>query len=162
MSQSDAPHADRRFIAHELLTLCLRLCMEPTDSHSPDTMAVLDRWRKAWEEAAGGMDYDQALALVPAYALSATGTLQDAMTRIKDALKVADESRYQELGACDKEAAKWKAEDDMYGWNFHMGRHSGMNEIMHCYYRVLREVEAIEKESSATSDSTNDREGKDG
>jgi len=56
-----------REVAHDLLTLCLRLCMEPTDSHSPDTMAVLDRWRKAWEEAAGGMDYDDALALVPGF-----------------------------------------------------------------------------------------------
>ena len=64
----DAPHADRRFIAHDLLTLCLRLCLEDSYSHSPETHAVLDRWRKAWEEAAGGMDYDQALALVPEYA----------------------------------------------------------------------------------------------
>ena len=60
--------SSERAVAHDLLTLCLRLCMEPSDSHSPDTMAVLDKWRKAWEEAAGGMDYDQALALVPAYA----------------------------------------------------------------------------------------------
>ena len=39
---------------HDLITLCLRLCMEPNDSHSPDTAEVLNRWRKAWEAAAAG------------------------------------------------------------------------------------------------------------
>ena len=39
---------------HDLITLCLRLCMEPNDSHSPDTADVLNRWRKAWEAAAAG------------------------------------------------------------------------------------------------------------
>lgn len=49
----------------DVLTLCLRLCLEPSDSHSPDTLDVLDRYRPAWEAAAGGMDPDQALALLP-------------------------------------------------------------------------------------------------
>lgn len=91
--RDDAPHADRRFIAHELLTLCLRLCMEPADSHSPETDAVLERWRKAWEEAAGGMDYDKALALVPEYAAlqSATAPLPDARAVALKCAEIAEQ-----------------------------------------------------------------------
>ena len=51
--------------AKDVLRLCLRLCLEPAESHSPETLDVLDRYRAAWEAAAGGMDFDQALALVP-------------------------------------------------------------------------------------------------
>jgi len=41
---------------HDVITLCLRLCLEPSDSHAPETRDVLERWRSAWEAAAGGMD----------------------------------------------------------------------------------------------------------
>lgn len=47
---------------HDITTLCLRLCMEPNDSHSPDTADVLNRWRKVWEAVAGGMPIDAAIA----------------------------------------------------------------------------------------------------
>ena len=46
----------------DVIVLCLRLCMEPNNSHSPDTADVLHRWRKAWEAAAGGMPIDAAIA----------------------------------------------------------------------------------------------------
>ena len=56
--------APNSYIAQDLLTLCLRLCLEPAESHSPDTLAVLDRWRPAWEAAAGGMPMEEAIRQV--------------------------------------------------------------------------------------------------
>ena len=38
----------------DVITLCLRLCLEPVDSHSPETSEVLERYRPQWEAAAGG------------------------------------------------------------------------------------------------------------
>jgi|SRR5579864_423823 len=38
----------------DVITLCLRLCLEPADSHSPETREVLERYRPQWEAAAGG------------------------------------------------------------------------------------------------------------
>ena len=38
----------------DVITLCLRLCMEPTDSHAPETRDVLERYRAEWEAAAKG------------------------------------------------------------------------------------------------------------
>ena len=48
-------------IEYDVLTLCLRLCLEPADTHSPEVHAVMDHYRPAWEAAAGGMPYDEAL-----------------------------------------------------------------------------------------------------
>ena len=45
----------------DVLTLCLRLCLEPADSHAPETLAVLEKWRNAWEAVAAGMEIDQAI-----------------------------------------------------------------------------------------------------
>lgn len=73
------------------------------------------------------------------------------LATIKAALKTADEERMQELDRCDKEAARWEREGDMYGWNFHTGMHAGMNSIMHCYYRVRRAVEAAEQSSAQSA-----------
>ena len=50
----------------DVLTLCLRLCLEPADSHSPDTRAVLERYRPAWEAMAGGTTFEDAWQLLPA------------------------------------------------------------------------------------------------
>lgn len=49
----------------DVIVLCLRLCMEPNDSHSPDTADVLNRWRKVWEAVAGGMPVDAATRKEP-------------------------------------------------------------------------------------------------
>ena len=53
-------------IERDVLTLCLRLCLEPADSHSPDTSAVLERYRPAWEAMAGGTTFEDAWQLLPA------------------------------------------------------------------------------------------------
>ena len=36
----------------DTLTLCLRLCLEPTDSHAPETLEVLERWHERTINAA--------------------------------------------------------------------------------------------------------------
>lgn len=55
----------------------------------------------------------------------------------------ASEERYQFLEECRKEANKWKAENDMYGWNFHTGMASGANWADLYYQRVARKLEGM-------------------
>ena len=58
----------------------------------------------------------------------------------------SDEERLKEVREHDAEAEKWKAEDDMYGWNFHKGMASGCTAASIIFFRVKR---AIEKQLAA-------------
>lgn len=40
-------------IERDVLTLCLRLCVEPAYMNAPETNEVLERWRPKWEAAIG-------------------------------------------------------------------------------------------------------------
>ena len=50
-------------VEYDLLTLCLRLCLEPANSHGEETRKVLEHYRPAWEAAVAGVSFDKALAL---------------------------------------------------------------------------------------------------
>jgi len=54
--------------------------------------------------------------------------------------KEADEERLQGTHDAQAEAVRWKADDDMYGWNFHMGMASGMTQASIFFYRVWRHL----------------------
>lgn len=51
--------------------------------------------------------------------------LKEAQARVVE-LETSAKSYPEELDECEKLAEKYKAEGDMYGWNFHMGRQSGI------------------------------------
>jgi len=59
-------------------------------------------------------------------------------TKVLQGIASASEERYQFLEECRREAEKWKAEGDMYGWNFHMGMAGGANWTDLFYQRVIR------------------------
>jgi len=62
---------------------------------------------------------------------------------VKDAFelfKTADDERLEGTNDADAEAEKWKAEGDMYGWNFHKGKAGGMTEASIIFYRVFRRL----------------------
>jgi hypothetical protein len=59
-----------------------------------------------------------------------------------DVFKAADAERLDGVHkACD-EAERWKADDDMYGWNFHQGKSSGMTEASIIFNRAFRRLMA--------------------
>jgi hypothetical protein len=57
-------------------------------------------------------------------------------------MKEASEERYSFLRECEAESERWKAEDDMYGWNFHQGMAGGANWCDLFYGRVMRAFDA--------------------
>lgn len=59
-----------------------------------------------------------------------------------DAFKAADDERLAEVEERHQEAAKWKGEGDMYGWNFHEGVAAGMTTASIIFNRVRRTIEA--------------------
>jgi len=77
--------------------------------------------------------------------------VEAALARIMRALEAASEERYQELKNWEREAAKWKAEGDMYGWNFHQGMAAGANWCDIFYQRIGREIDAIRNERDAVA-----------
>ena len=52
--------------------------------------------------------------------------------------KQCEEERMLVMQKARDEAEKWKAEGDMYGWNFHQGMSSGMTHASIIFYRVYR------------------------
>lgn len=87
--------------------------------------------------------------LLPETVASATASpIVAVLERIKKTLEAASEERYQELHDWERLAAKWKAEGDMYGWNFHQGMAAGANWCDIFYRRIGRELDAIGKESA--------------
>jgi hypothetical protein len=67
--------------------------------------------------------------------------LREALEKSLAVWKEADEQRLKEHYEVEAEANKWKAEGDMYGWNFHMGRAGGMTQASIIFYRVLKSLE---------------------
>lgn len=62
--------------------------------------------------------------------------------RLREAIsqtwKECDDARMSEVEDARKEADHWKAEGDMYGWNFHQGRAAGMITASIIYHRIER------------------------
>jgi hypothetical protein len=65
--------------------------------------------------------------------------------------KEADEERWQEQKDWERQAEKWKAEGDMYGWNFHQGMGAGANWCSLFFDRIRRKVDELRKAESARS-----------
>ena len=59
---------------------------------------------------------------------------------LEDLWKQCEDERMNVLEDTRNEAEKWKAEGDMYGWNFHMGIASGTIEASFIYGRVFKEM----------------------
>jgi hypothetical protein len=55
----------------------------------------------------------------------------------------ANAERLQETNNAHEEANRWKAEGDMYGWNFHEGRASGTTWASIIFYRVRRMLAGV-------------------
>lgn len=60
----------------------------------------------------------------------------------RQALRDASEERYKLLKEWESYAEECKAQNDMYGWNFHMGMAGGANWCDIVYMRVARALEA--------------------
>lgn len=59
--------------------------------------------------------------------------------------RAADEERLKETEEAHAEAARWKAEGDMYGWNFHEGRAGGTTAASIIFFRLQREIKGAMK-----------------
>jgi hypothetical protein len=70
------------------------------------------------------------------------GQLRKALEDAKTAWRDADRQRLVEHEEAEAEAAKWKAEGDMYGWNFHQGKAGGMTTASIIFYRVWKVLDA--------------------
>lgn len=93
------------------------------------------------DEEAGHADTLRLLKLREAEIARLVAVVNDGMKLFKE----ADEERLKETHAAQAEAERWKADDDMYGWNFHMGMGSGMTHASIFFYRVWRHLKkAIE------------------
>lgn len=57
--------------------------------------------------------------------------------------EASDDERLEEMHKNEAEAERWKAEGDMYGWNFWKGVASGMTSASIVFYRVRRRLAAI-------------------
>ena len=71
---------------------------------------------------------------------------KQALIELKVLFEKCSEERYQELMLAQKEAAKWKSEGDMYGWNYHQGKAGGMNEADIIYCRLKKAIDAASAE----------------
>jgi len=59
-----------------------------------------------------------------------------------------DKERLEETNTAHDEAAYWKREEeDMYGWNFHEGKSSGVTHASIIFGRVRRRIEEIIKQA---------------
>lgn len=74
----------------------------------------------------------------------------DPLAEIERALEAASEERYQELKNWEREAWKWKAEGDMYGWNFHTGMAAGANWCDIFYRRIGRVIKTLREKAKDT------------
>jgi hypothetical protein len=75
--------------------------------------------------------------------------LQAKLAAVREAVdsewKKAEEERLKETDEHHAEAAKWKAEDDMYGWNFYEGVASGTIGVSFIYHRMVRAIADLVK-----------------
>lgn len=66
---------------------------------------------------------------------------RETLEQLLEQFKLADEERLQETHRERDEAERWRADDDMYGWNFYMGKSSGTIGASLYYGRVRRAIE---------------------
>ena len=52
-------------------------------------------------------------------------TIDEVLVHALAECEKAEKEYFEFLDQCDKEAQKWKSENDMYGWNFHQGMRGG-------------------------------------
>lgn len=81
----------------------------------------------------------------PPQAHNEPATADTLVSSLLELYKAADEERLRETEEAHQEAAKWKAEGDMYGWNFHEGRAGGTTSASIIFYRIRRWLEAHKK-----------------
>jgi molecular chaperone DnaK (HSP70) len=75
--------------------------------------------------------------------------VEQALQRVLTSLSSAADERFARLGEWRQESERWKADGDMYGWNFFQGMASGANWADILYQRIGREVTAIRTERAA-------------
>lgn len=95
-------------------------------------------WLRGHEETESMMEMQRRAEQAEAAAGVMVGVIQQALELCKE----ADNERLSGQEEAHRESAKWKAEGDMYGWNFHEGKAGGMNEASIIFYRVRRFIEA--------------------
>ena len=95
---------------------------------------------------AGECEVVAAVGILRAYAAQARQEEREVTKVILEDLKnvfaVSSEERFNELRKFEAESTKWKAEGDMYGWNFHQGMAAGANLVDIIYQRVNRAIAA--------------------
>lgn len=72
---------------------------------------------------------------------------QEILRGLLEDFKAIDAERLKETDEAHAEAAKWKAEGDMYGWNFHEGKAGGITIASIMFDRLRRKMEAAIKEA---------------
>ena len=70
--------------------------------------------------------------------------------KVQADLDDASEERYRFLKERESEAERWKAEGDMYGWNFHQGMAGGANWCDIFYRRIGRALDEEKKKLGST------------
>lgn len=99
--------------------------------------------RKCVSEVDGDFWFDRTKAAAVIKEVLAAAVEQE-NARLREAIsqtwKECDDARMSEVEDARKEADHWKAEGDMYGWNFHQGRAAGMVSASIIYHRIERAV----------------------
>ncbi len=86
------------------------------------------------------------MSSVATASVTTTPSTVEVLERLLQVHRNADEQRLCEMDEARDESVKWKAEGDMYGWNFHEGKASGMTQASIIFFRVRREIEKYLKQ----------------
>lgn len=74
-----------------------------------------------------------------------TAILREQLNKVLALTEECSQRRDAELEDAHAEAAKWKAEGDMYGWNFHEGRAGGMVQTDLLCFKIRRLIQEVAK-----------------
>jgi hypothetical protein len=114
---------------------------------SEKTQAEIDQFLGLDHASINGMTswyiFEQAVHIIEAMQRDSKSTLRDIVDRSLKIFAESNEVRLEDADERTAEAAKWKAEGDMYGYNFHIGAASGMTSASIIFSRVRRFLEKV-------------------
>jgi hypothetical protein len=117
-------------------------------------------WERLHDHRTAELDAkDKQIATLTKERDDAVAAMRTVLTSLKDEFKAANEERLKETHDAHTEANRWKAEGDMYGWNFHEGRAGGTIGASHCFYRVYRKLVAALSVEETKSEAANAQQG---
>jgi hypothetical protein len=115
-------------------------------------------WERLHDHRTAELDAkDMQIATLTKERDDAVAAMRTVLTSLKDEFKAANEERLKETQDAHTEANRWKAEGDMYGWNFHEGRAGGTTYASIYFYRVYRKLVAALSDAPAAQPSEAER-----